>query len=91
MEQDGETAIRLMDAEGARGKELAPEEVFSGWLSVKGGLVVTTALLEEILELPVEDGQIWVRILTNHPSEPDEVDIVVSTFEGVIESGSEMV
>lgn len=78
MEYDGETTVRVMDAETAAGERLPALEVFSGSVSVSGGvLVIASAVGDEYVEWPCADGPIAVRVYTNHSTEPDEIDVVI--------------
>jgi len=75
-ELDGPTRIVLQDArEGSPIGDLA----FTGeLLTPTCMLTVRTVELEELLAMPVSRKQTSVRVYTNHPSEPDQITIVVN-------------
>lgn len=78
MEYDGETRVRVMDRETGAVESLAALEVFDGTITISGGmLVVASTLGDEYLVWPVPDGNLFIRIYTNHSTEPDEIDVVV--------------
>lgn len=74
-ELDGPTRIVLQDArEGSPIGELA----FLGELHTPTRVLTALSIeLEELLAMPVSSKQTSVRVFTNHPSEPDQITIVV--------------
>lgn len=78
MEYDGETSIRLMAADEGSEHPHPPLEVFDGTLIVRGTeLVVGSVTGDEYLSLPCPEGEVPVRVYTNHSTEPDEIHVVV--------------
>ncbi|PWK63574.1 hypothetical protein [Aminobacter sp. AP02] len=73
--QSGDVNVSLADAGEAH--SLA-EPVFDGMLATPEGVVLLfDANMPEICSMKVPGRQTRVRVWTNHPTEPDEIEIVV--------------
>ena len=75
-EHDGPTHIRLVGSGSSDLGVLSDEPIWDGTLRTLDRVSVVTVFGEELLSLPAEQSS-RVRVWANHPTEPDELFIVV--------------
>jgi hypothetical protein len=75
-EVDGETTITITDEEIPA--ERGEETFFEGYLDTPSKKIsVCTALEEVLIEVDVPSIKIGLKIIANHPSEPDRITIII--------------
>jgi hypothetical protein len=80
MSQDGPTTIRVVSGLGgsARISDPALTVIFDGLIETpSGALVLINVNLERYLRVPLATTSARVRVATNHPDEPDIIDILI--------------